>query len=141
MFLLDGTMVPIIVVNCVIILAPINPYLWIPSPRVVSSIRATQYILDMTVNAKIPDNLVHKLPFECFRNEFQCLERLPFNFKITVFLFNFWWYPSQPFWPVDLKFDRCRTRKSDIILSLRIQIKLSQKKQQHILLQIADRSW
>ena len=32
-----------------------------------SSVRAMQYGLDMTVNAKIPDNLVHKLSFERFR--------------------------------------------------------------------------
>ena len=38
----------------------------------------------MNVNAKIPDNLVHKLSFERFRIKFQCLERLPFNFKIYV---------------------------------------------------------
>ena len=60
-----------------------------------------QYKLDTTANTKIPGNLVHKFPFECFRNQFQCLERLWFNFKITVFLHNFRWYPSQPFWPAD----------------------------------------
>ena len=47
-----------------------------------SSVRAMQYKLDTTANTKIPDNLVHKLPFKCFRNQFQCLERLWFNFKI-----------------------------------------------------------
>ena len=31
------------------------------------SVRAMQSMLDMTVNAKIPDNLVHKLSFERFR--------------------------------------------------------------------------
>ena len=40
-----------------------------------SSVRAMQYKLDTTANTKIPDNLVHKLPFKCFRNQFQCLER------------------------------------------------------------------
>ena len=48
----------------------------------VSSVRAMQYKLDMTANAKIPDALAHKLSFEPFSIEFQCLERLPFNFKI-----------------------------------------------------------
>ena len=50
--------------------------------RRATSVRAMQYKLDTTANTKIPDNLVHKLPFECFRNQFQCLERLWFNFKI-----------------------------------------------------------
>ena len=36
----------------------------------------------MNVNAKIPDDLVHKLSFEPFRIKFQCLVQLPFNFKI-----------------------------------------------------------
>ena len=57
-----------------------------------------QSMPDMTVNAKIPDNLVHKLSFERFRIKFQCLERLPFNFKITVFLLWFWWYSRRHFW-------------------------------------------
>ena len=57
-----------------------------------------QSMLDMTINAKIPDNLVHKLSFERFRIKFQCLERLPFNFKITVFLLLFWWYSIRHFW-------------------------------------------
>ena len=62
------------------------------------SVRAMQYITWHDVNAKIPDNLVHKLSFECFRIKFQCLERLPFNFKITVFLLWFWWYSRRHFW-------------------------------------------
>ena len=62
------------------------------------SVRAMQSMLDMTVNAKIPDNLVHKLSFERFRIKFQCLERLPFNFKITVFLLWFWWYSRRHLW-------------------------------------------
>ena len=32
-----------------------------------SSVRAMQYELDMTENAKKPDDLVHKLPYECYR--------------------------------------------------------------------------
>ena len=44
--------------------------------------RAMQYVLDMALNTKIPDDLVHKLSFECFRNWLQCLECLWFNFKI-----------------------------------------------------------
>ena len=47
-----------------------------------SSVRAMQYVLDMALNTKIPDDLVHKLSFECFRNWLQCLKRLWFNFKI-----------------------------------------------------------
>ena len=31
------------------------------------SVRAMQYELDMTKNAKKPDDLVHKLPYECYR--------------------------------------------------------------------------
>ena len=31
------------------------------------SVRAMQYVLDMTVNAKKSDNLVHKLPYKCCR--------------------------------------------------------------------------
>ena len=46
------------------------------------SVRAMQYVLDMALNTKIPDDLVHKLSFECFRNWLQCLKRLWFNFKI-----------------------------------------------------------
>ena len=32
-----------------------------------SSVRGMQYILNMAVNAKISEGLVHKLSFECFR--------------------------------------------------------------------------
>ena len=46
------------------------------------SVRAMQYVLDMALNTKIPDDLVHKLSFECFRNWLQYLECLWFNFKI-----------------------------------------------------------
>ena len=31
------------------------------------SIRAMQYMLDMNVNAKISHDLVHKLPYKCYR--------------------------------------------------------------------------
>ena len=31
------------------------------------SVRAMQYELDMTKNAKKPDDLIHKLPYECYR--------------------------------------------------------------------------
>ena len=31
------------------------------------SVRGMQYILNMAVNAKISEGLVHKLSFECFR--------------------------------------------------------------------------
>ena len=41
-----------------------------------------QYLLDMTVNTKIPDDLAHELAVERFRNKFQCIEWLWFNFKI-----------------------------------------------------------
>ena len=29
-----------------------------------TSVRAMQYVLDMTVNSKKPDDLVHKLPYK-----------------------------------------------------------------------------
>ena len=61
------------------------------------SVRAMQYVLEMTVNAKIPDDLVHKLSFERFKIKVQCLEWLPFNFKITVFLLWFWCYSIRHF--------------------------------------------
>ena len=47
-----------------------------------------QYKLDMTVNAKIPDALAHKLSFEPFSIEFQCLERLPLLKKLKVIQHN-----------------------------------------------------
>ena len=47
-----------------------------------SSVRAMHYLLDMTVNTKIPDDLAHELAVERFRSKFQCIERLWFNFKI-----------------------------------------------------------
>ena len=62
-----------------------------------TSVRAMQSMLDMSVNAKIPDDLVHKLSFEHFRIKFQCLERLWFNFKNMVFLLWFWWYSKHHF--------------------------------------------
>ena len=31
------------------------------------SVRAMQYMLDLNVNAKISDDLVHKLPYKCYR--------------------------------------------------------------------------
>ena len=52
------------------------------------SVRAMQYKLDMTVNAKIPDALAHKLSFEPFSIEFQCLERLPLLKKLKVIQHN-----------------------------------------------------
>ena len=33
----------------------------------ISSVRAMQYVLDMTINSKKPDDLVHKLPYKCNR--------------------------------------------------------------------------
>ena len=41
--------------------------LYVPSYSSSVSVRAMQSMLDMTINAKIPDNLVHKLSFERFR--------------------------------------------------------------------------
>ena len=32
-----------------------------------SSVRAMQYVLDVTVNIKKPDDLVHKLPYKCYK--------------------------------------------------------------------------
>ena len=75
-----------------------------------------QYKLDTTANTKIPDNLVHKLPFECFRNQFQCLERLWFNFKIYGISKELLVVFSTPF---SISYN-CRTRKLNIFLSLRI---------------------
>ena len=37
------------------------------------SVRAMQYILDTSITAKIPDDLVHKLSFDVLGIEFQCL--------------------------------------------------------------------
>ena len=34
---------------------------------ITTSVRGMQYILNMAVNAKISEGLVHKLSFECFR--------------------------------------------------------------------------
>ena len=31
------------------------------------SVRAMQYILDIAINTKIPEDVVHELPFKCFR--------------------------------------------------------------------------
>ena len=32
-----------------------------------NSVRAMQYVFDMTINAKKPDDLVHKLSYKCNR--------------------------------------------------------------------------
>ena len=32
-----------------------------------NSVRAMQYVLDVTVNTKNPDDLVHKLPYKCYK--------------------------------------------------------------------------
>ena len=64
-----------------------------------------QYVLDMALNTKIPDDLVHKLSFECFRNWLQWLECLWFNFKSGIFpqllvVFTRIVF-MQPFWSCD----------------------------------------
>ena len=41
--------------------------LYILGCSVFYSVLAMQYVLDMTVNAKKSDNLVHKLPYKCCR--------------------------------------------------------------------------
>ena len=88
------------------------------------SVRAMQSMLDMTINAKIPDNLVHKLSFERFRIEFQCLERLPFNFKITVFLLWFWWHSRRHFWRLTEKELKLFLFCSDMIVASRARRKV-----------------
>ena len=45
-----------------------------------SSVRAMQYMLDMTGNTKILDDLVHKLSFDMRRIEFEWFCGHPFNF-------------------------------------------------------------
>ena len=55
-------------------------------------------MLDMNANTKIPDDLVHKLPFRWFRTWFQCLEQLWFNFKICGIFTQLLVVFRQPFW-------------------------------------------
>ena len=62
------------------------------------SVRAMQYMLDMNANTKIPDDLVHELPFKWFRTWFQCLERLWLNFKICGILNQLLVVFKRPFW-------------------------------------------
>ena len=45
------------------------------------SVRAMQYVLDMTVNSKKPDDLVHKLPYKCYRIWPLVLWPLPEDFE------------------------------------------------------------
>ena len=45
------------------------------------SIRAMQYMLDMKVNTKKPDDLVHLLPHKCYRIRPLALWPLPENFE------------------------------------------------------------
>ena len=62
------------------------------------SVRAMKYMLNMNANTKIPDDLVHKLPFRWFRTWFQCLEQLWFNFKICRIFTQLLVVFRQPFW-------------------------------------------
>ena len=106
------------------------------------SVRAMQYVLDMNVNAKIPDNLVHKLSFERFRIKFQCLERLPFNFKIyvisTVVLVVF----NTPFLKLDRRsvYDNLylpRVRYSFLVTS----VDLPQEEESHLSFSVSIPRW
>ena len=45
------------------------------------SVRGSQYKADIAVNAKIPDEVVHKLPFHMLRIKFEWLCSHPFNFE------------------------------------------------------------
>ena len=45
------------------------------------SVRAMQYVLDMTVNSKKPDDLVHKPPYKCYRIRPLVLQPLPEDFE------------------------------------------------------------
>ena len=65
---------------------------------IVLSVRAMQYMIDMNKNTKIPDDLVHKLPFKWFRTWFQCLEWLWFNFKICGIFTQLPVVFRPPFW-------------------------------------------
>ena len=49
------------------------------------SVRGVQYIPDMTVNAKIPEEVVHKLPFDSFRTWPLVLWPLPDDFEKLAF--------------------------------------------------------
>ena len=133
-----------------------------------------QYLLDMTVNTKIPDDLAHELAVERFRNKFQCIEWLWFNFKIYGISNELLVVSSTPFWRLTWEEQSARllqlfffivptrfvnkiksdspnnpmqqpnnsgTRKSVIILSFstwEFKIKMSRKKQQHILQIVRD---
>ena len=44
-----------------------------------------QYITDIFVNAKIPEEVVHKLPFDSFRTWPLVLWPLPFDFEYLAF--------------------------------------------------------
>ena len=46
-----------------------------------TSVRGMQYVLDMTVNAKKPDNLAHKLPYKCYRIQPLVLWPYPEDFE------------------------------------------------------------
>ena len=78
------------------------PFLWVVTvwsiDRMTYSVRALQYLFDIAVNTKIPDDLVHKLVVERFRIRFQWIERLWFNFKICGISEELLVVSSTPFW-------------------------------------------
>ena len=49
------------------------------------SVHAMQYVLDMNVNAKKPDDLVHLLPYKCYRFRPLVLWPLPEDFEKLAF--------------------------------------------------------
>ena len=67
--------------------------------RMLGSVRAMQYILDMAVNTKIPDDLVHLSDLELNFNARNVCRSIS---KFTVFPLRFWLYLY-----FILKFDSC----------------------------------
>ena len=53
------------------------------------SVRAMQYVLDMSINAKNPDDLVHLLPYKCYRTWPLVLWPLPEDFEKLAYPENF----------------------------------------------------
>ena len=53
------------------------------------SVRGMQYVLDMTVNTKKPDDLAHKLPYKCYRIQPLVLWPYPEDFEKLAYPENF----------------------------------------------------
>ena len=60
---------------------PFGGVIWIFVYGTDISVRAMQYVLDMTMNSKKPDDLVHKLPYKCYRIRPLVLWPLPEDFE------------------------------------------------------------